>query len=159
MKVLKFLFLSLMVCNLVACGDEVEDALTSKPQTKSIDRLNGNWTSGCVDSEFGAFYGRRIITLKFSNNNFEAHIDSYYSTECAGVSDRTTSYIGSYTVQKSYDANTVLLEYSVPIDAQVWQLLSQKIQINAGGLLVSDLISGFEKDNEFILKLEMTRID
>lgn len=160
MKKLKFLFFSLMVFNLVACGDdEVEDVLNNKPQTKSIERLNGNWTSGCIDSEFGAFYGRRIVTLKFSNNNFEAHIDSYYSTECAAVSDRTTSYVGSYTVQKNYDANTVLLDYSVPIDALVWQLLSQKVQISDEGLLTSELISGFEKDNEFTLTLEMTRID
>ena len=160
MKSLKFLFFGLIVFNLVACGeDEAQDAFGNKPQTKAIERLNGAWTSGCIDSEFGAFYGRRIVTLKFSNNNFEAHIDSYYSTECAAVSDRTTSYVGSYTVQKNYDANTVLLEYSVPIDAQVWQLLSQKVQISDEGLLTSELISGFEKDNEFTLTLEMTRID
>ncbi len=157
---LKFLFFSLLVLNLVACGeDEVQDVFGNKPQTKAIERLNGAWTSGCIDSEFGAFYGRRIVTLKFSNINFEAHIDSYYSTECAAVSDRTTSYIGTYTVQKNYDANTVLLEYSVPIDAQVSQLLNQKIQFSDGSLLTSELISGFEKENDYSLRFVMTRLE
>lgn len=159
MKMLKFLFFNLVVLHLTACGsDEIKDAVSIKPQTKSIEKLNGSWTSGCIDSEYGAYYGRRIITQKFSENKFETYIDRYYANDCATVPDKTTSYIGTYKVQKRYDTSTVLLQYTVPVDEQIWQLLSQKIQITDAGMITSELMSGFEKDNDYTLKLVMKRL-
>lgn len=159
MKKIKFLFLSVLVLNLIACGeDEVNDVLNVKPQEKTLERMNGVWKSDCVDSEFGEYYGKRIITLKYANNDFEISTEIYYSDDCSLTPDRTTSYKGTYSVQKNLDGNTLLLEYSVPIDVQIWQLLSQKIRLSDSEMLVSEVVSGLDDQNSYELKIPLQKV-
>ncbi len=143
MKILKCSMISLFcVFNLAACGDDAEDAIAAafdgnvKPQTAL--NVDGDWTSGCINGAFGEQYGRRIINLNFLGNTFLMQVEDYQGTDCVKLIESSTKK-GTFSQVKSYNDNTYLVEYRIPINEQVSQLLSQKIQINNDSLLTSEI--------------------
>jgi hypothetical protein len=142
MKVLKHLFIAVGLINLTACGDSAEDAIRSAlgnpQQNVKPQGLDGEWTSGCIDGAFGPDYGRRIISLKFSDSTFELKTDDYYGTDCTQLLETKTQR-GTFSSIKSYSDDTFLIEYRIPINPQVSSLLNQKIQKKDNMLLVSEI--------------------
>ena len=156
-KSLLFLIGSMLL--LVQCSPKADIALgpattTKKEASTKGPQLDGEWASDCIESQWGASYGKRILTFRFSGQEFQQSETSYSDARCA-VATRHTELKGTFGYVRSRGNGVFSVKYIIPIDKNSWTWRYQNLSVETNSIRITDFDTEEERLEKVLPQLSL----